>query len=652
MITDEVGRVHQALAYAAKGWKVYPIQPPKGNGCSCKKGNACKDPGKHPFFDLGGLKSATTEPDQLKTIFGRTEASIGLLCDSFWVLDCDGEQGLRDLDRLIDENGELPKTPTASTGGGGRHYLFKTDPRVAKNQTKLHGWSIDLKTKGGAIVAAPSLHVSGNHYRWIVSPEDCDLAAAPEWVIELVTNSTKKSVSSSEFTLRNFDLRTAPGAGEGERNDQLCCLVGSYLARLGATPDLLQLAMDWGRRCDPPMAVTAVAKTVGNLVAKHLANGSKVEAEALARASDPELGVRSFREIEPKPVSWLWPGRFALGKITLLTGEAGVGKSMLTCDMAARISKGSAFPDGAVSTLGDVFFIGCEDGAEDTVRPRLDAAGADVDRIHLISGPKPKGQEFALPIDLTRHMQQLHILLSKYPNAKLLVIDPIMDYLGDRTNSDKATDVRHVLSPLRMLAEHHGVCVVILNHLNKSGRSSKTRSLGSGAFVQVARIELRVCEDLEDATRRLLLPVKNNLAAATGLAYKIESAKNGQGYAVWEDGTVDTTIDEVESNGVGQVASSLTEAIDWLRSLLSDGPVTASEAFAKSKKDGISDITLKRAKKKLSVQVKQRDNKWWWMLPGQVLRDSNAPSAAENGDDTSSSTVEEEVEVGETSFKF
>jgi hypothetical protein len=106
--------------------------------------------------------------------------------------------------------------------------------------------------------------------------------------------------------------------------------------------------------------------------------------------------------------------------------------------------------------------------------------------------------------------------------SQVLIVDPILDFLGPATNSDKATDVRRVLSPLRELAEKHNVAIVAMNHLNKSGKGPKTRSLGSGAFVQVARVELRVCEDPSDDDRRLLLVVKNNLAKAPGLSYRIE----------------------------------------------------------------------------------------------------------------------------------
>ncbi len=473
--------------------------------------------------------------------------------------------------------------------------------------------------------------------------------------------SSSSSVPSGPFRLGNFlvkdmELRTAPGADGGSRKDQLCRLVEFHLASHGETPDLLQLAADWGKRCNPPMTKSIVERTVGNLIAKPLANPQSDNAlAAILSSSDRELEVRSFREIDSKPVAWLWPRRFAQGKITLLTGDSGLGKSVLTCDIAARISTGRAFPDGAPSTLGDVFFIGSEDGAEDTVRPRLDAAGADVSRIHLISGPKPNGQKFASAIDLSVQIEQLRNALSRYPDARLLVIDPIMDYLGENTNSNRATDVRAVLSPLRTLAEHHNLCVVIINHLNKSAGSSKNRSLGSGAFVQVARVELRVCEDPEDSNRRLLLTVKNNLAAAPGLAYQIASATNGAGYVVWQEETVDISISEVEAAGVGKDRSAITEATEWLQSFLSEGPVKAAEVIRQGKQVGFSESTLNRAKKLVGVETGQRQRAWWWMLPGQSIGGNDSTSNTGANDDSTSDAEangdsQPEAEVVENTF--
>ncbi len=191
MVTQVSDSVSLALQYVAKGYKVYPVQQPRGTGCSCWKGAECESPGKHPHFELGGLEAATLDPERIRTLFGSTEANLGLLCEIFFALDGDGAKGLQDLADLTAVHGDLPRTPTAATGGGGMHHLFKADPRVTKNLTKIQGKEIDVRCKGGMVVVAPSLHVSGKHYEWILSPNECDLAVAPEWLINFVTGSTK-----------------------------------------------------------------------------------------------------------------------------------------------------------------------------------------------------------------------------------------------------------------------------------------------------------------------------------------------------------------------------------------------------------------------------------------------------------------------------
>jgi hypothetical protein len=594
------------------------------------------------------LKTASSDKDQLRTIFEGRESNVGLICgQSFWVLDCDGPEGLRDLEKLVAENGSLPRTPTAETGGGGRHYFFRFDRRVRK-KTKVGGLSIDTIAGNQAIVASPSVHVSGRAYRWSVSPDEAEVAIAPDWLIEFVTGKKAESAKQATFVFEDLDLRTHPGADKGNRNETLCRLAGAHLQREGVTPNLLGLAIAWGKLCDPELSEEEISKPVAYLVAKHLKNnqGGEEDEDDADEAVSGELTVRSFDSIESIPIEWLWPGRFALGKLTLLTGEGGVGKSIFTCDLAARISKGLPFPDGSPGVLGDSFFVGAEDGAGDTIRPRLDAAGADCRKVHLIGGPKPPGEEFASPLDLSRHVSQLDQLLGRYPDAKLLIIDPILDYLGEKTNSDKATDVRRVLGPLRSLAEKHRVAIVALNHLRKSiGGSSKNRSLGSGAFVQVARIELRVCEDPEDADRRLFLPVKNNLGAAPGLAYRIESATNGAGRAKWEDGPVEITIGEVESDGGSEDRSAIEEAVEWLRAFLAEGAVKASEAKKQAGRDGVSEVTLKRAKKRLGVMAEQRERCWWWRLP-------DPPDEALPDDDNPHKEAAKAAPKGDPSFVF
>lgn len=611
--------VDYVTKYATLFWTVYPVQPVSDGCCTCSKGKACPDPGKHPHFALGGLAKATSNVARASDMFAESDAQVGLVCGSdFWVLDVDGPQGLDDLSKLTSENGELPLTPTVETGGGGRHIYFKSDARV-RCRTKIGGISIDVKAKGGMVVAPPSSHHSGGVYKWIIEPENARLAEAPGWLIDFVTSKqTVTATTLPVFVVDDTDLRTAPGVGEGQRNDRLCRLIGTELARHGQKPDLLQAAIAWGEKCDPPLPAHEVTKVVGNLCARHLkdraAGGAGGHVGAQQQTHSHKLNSQCFAEIEGKPVVWLWEGRFPIGKLTLLTGDGGVGKSILTCDLASHVSTGRDFPDGSTCPVGDVLLVGSEDGAEDTIRPRLDAAGADVSRVHLIRGPVPAGRDYALPVELSKHLELLDTLLKEKPSTKLIVIDPILDYLGEGINSDKATDIRSILSPLRELAERHQIAIILINHLTKSMGRSKCRSLGSGAFVHVCRVELRVVEDPETPDRRLLLPVKNNLASAAGLAYRIESTANGAGVAIWEEGPVTVTIEEIEAEDGGEARGALSEALAWLTAQLAQGRALSKAITSAAKDDGISHSTLKRAKARMKVFAFQEDRKWWWSL--------------------------------------
>ena len=185
----------QALSYAKRGWKVLPLHFITNNGiCSCQKGANCKSAGKHPMLQHG-LKDASSDPADINKWWDRWEYSnIGIVTgdiSGFWVLDIDprngGDDSFADLEL---EYGELPKTLTAHTGGGGRHFLFKM-PRGSFNCGKLRD-GIDIKSNGGYIVATPSNHISGGVYRWL---NDHEIVQAPDWLHDI----PKKVVSPVSF---------------------------------------------------------------------------------------------------------------------------------------------------------------------------------------------------------------------------------------------------------------------------------------------------------------------------------------------------------------------------------------------------------------------------------------------------------------------
>src|SRR5918997_1507363 len=167
-------------------------------------------------------------------------------------------------------------------------------------------------------------------------------------------------------------------------------------------------------------------------------------------------------EVEPEQVEWLWPGRLPLGKLAVLDGDPGLGKSALTLDLAARVSGGQELPDGGRCGPAGVVLLSAEDGLEDTIRPRLDAAGADTGGIVALSmiGVGTRAERL---VSLTQDLDAVEAALGR-GGAALVVIDPLMAFLTGKTDSHKDQDVRRGLAPLAALAERKGAAVLLVRH--------------------------------------------------------------------------------------------------------------------------------------------------------------------------------------------
>jgi 5S rRNA maturation endonuclease (ribonuclease M5) len=277
------------------------------------------------------------------------------------------------------------------------------------------------------------------------------------------------------------------------------------------------------------------------------------------------------------PVSWLWPDRIARGKLTVVAGDPGLAKSTITISMAALVTGGGKnrwgaryWPDGTRCNVnGSVVFLSAEDDAEDTLCPRLKAAGADLSRVHIVqsvlTGYTGQGEPSEKLFSLQKDLHQLDRKLGALGDVALLVIDPVTAYL-DGIDSHKNSDVRGVLAPLKALAHKHNVAVVLISHVNKDGAKALMSISGSLAFVAAARTVYLVMADILDPLhqRRLMLSVKNNLGpAASGLAYTIESANVSYpggsmetARIVWDDAGVEISAQEAfklaRSNSPGE----------------------------------------------------------------------------------------------------
>ena len=202
------------------------------------------------------------------------------------------------------------------------------------------------------------------------------------------------------------------------------------------------------------------------------------------------------------------------------------------------MSRGTSLPDGAACEVGSVIFLSAEDDAADTIGPRLDAAGADVSRVHILEAVRvllTDGSLAEKPFNLETDKAVLERALHEHPDVRLIVIDPISAYLGG-VDSHSNAEVRGLLAPLVALATRFGVAVLCVTHLRKSAGAAIYRAISSIAFAAAARAVWAVASDPEDGDRRLLLPVKQNLSASVGgLGFRIETQNNVPRIA-WEPG--------------------------------------------------------------------------------------------------------------------
>jgi len=340
--------------------------------------------------------------------------------------------------------------------------------------------------------------------------------------------------------------------------------------------------------------------------------------------------LKCLADVKAEPVRWLWRERIALGKLTLLAGDPGIGKSLITLDLAARVSSGSDMPDGssALDCAGDVVLLTAEDDLVDTVRPRLDAAGAEVLRITALESVKrydfATGKEHQAPFSLTEDLPALDKAIRSARQCRLVVIDPLTAYLGG-TDSYKNAEVRGLLAPLAELAAQHKVAVVGVTHLRKSEGPAMYRPMGSLAFVAAARAVYMVTQDPDSARgeRCLVLPVKNNLGNnRTGLAYRLVVTQGRTVPVVqWEPEPVDVSVEEALGcdPGEGDVGwTQRDEAREWLKQALHDGPLPAREAIRQAEKDGIRKRTLDRGRRELGVAARREgfggEGRWMWEL--------------------------------------
>ena len=349
--------------------------------------------------------------------------------------------------------------------------------------------------------------------------------------------------------------------------------------------------------------------------------------DVLERRGGPtrRLLLTPVSEIERTPINWLWPQRIVGDGLTIVTGPVGNTKSLFTIDVAARVSLGSPWPDGTGhSTAGSVILFGAEDDAGKIVRPRLEAAGADLSRVHVCQGALTGAGDDASAVVLEYHIAQLRSALESMPECRLIVFDPLPDYVAaDENNS---AEVRAALIPLAKLAQEKNVAVLAVLHQNKKNDLTAVQRIGgSGAFAQIARTVLAIGDHPEDEAsdadrRRVMLVAKNNYGEkCVGQAYRLRKRMNDDVCIEWIAGTVSMDADALarRPNGGRQHDDKKSDAVDALREQLANGPQPAAALNTTLKDAGFGRRQLEHACDTLNVIKERTRDGWLWRLPAK-----------------------------------
>jgi hypothetical protein len=340
------------------------------------------------------------------------------------------------------------------------------------------------------------------------------------------------------------------------------------------------------------------------------------------RATDEQpasIGIR-LDTVAPAKVEWLWKDRIPHRKLTLIDGDPGIGKSLLTIYIAAGVSRGLPFFDGSLCPQGNVVLITAEDDKSDTVRPRLDAAGADSSRVIYVPSEYQTSDGFQA-ITLPENLPLVEQVIKDH-QAVLAVIDPYSAFITGKLSMNRDQDMRVILAGLAHVAERTGAAVILIRHLNKGDEPNPLyRGGGSIAIIGAARASHLIAEDPEDRGKRIFLPLKViNAPLASALAYRIIAQGNEAAHIEFVRGDVHYSAAELlqRDKKAGPRSEKRDSAVLFLVEMLRFGPRKVDEVMAEAKKRGITEQTLRRAREQLKVILDKEPvfgGKHNWQLP-------------------------------------
>lgn len=316
-----------------------------------------------------------------------------------------------------------------------------------------------------------------------------------------------------------------------------------------------------------------------------------------------EMPVKFYSAIQETSIDWLWYPYIPYGKLTLLQGDPGDGKSTFMINLAACLTTGSSLPDGSlIDGIQTVIYQCAEDNSADTIKPRLMAAGADCSKIAFIDDPDGE-----LTLSDSRLEQAIRNL-----SARLLILDPLQSFIPQDVDMQSAAKMRAVMRKLAKLAERYQCAIVMIGHMNKNEGGKKLyRGLGSIDIAAIARSVLLITRNTTDPELRYMYPLKSSLAPeGDAIAFRLDRENGFQ----WIGKCKKYDSEDQERHPAGKLA--VTKVV--LESLLRDVDLPSAEIMKILLEKGISERTVRSASKELGIDAYRADGKWMWHLQKQT----------------------------------
>jgi hypothetical protein len=655
-----------AIALASRGLRIFPCKADKAPMVA-----AWEDTATASVFQTVAKWEAS--PNALP---GLPVGAHGLL-----VFDADrkpgGPDGVAAFHALCAQHGvDLAGAFVVETPSGGLHFYFATETPYGNSSGSLPS-AIDVRGKGGYVIAPGATLPDARSYRLVHGSWDA-IPALPEALAvflrekrpapspPLVASTVALPVTERErrfakaVLLDEVAMLTAMREGEG-RNAALntaahslgtmsawidlnvvanalyeASIANGYVEADGetATKQTIASGLSAGRN-NPrsllglPSHIEAIdlSAMVRNMIAKYKAKHLVKDIPATMKRT---VTIMQGSMIQERPITWLWDGYLPAGKLTLLAGAGGTGKSTIAFNFASIVTNAGAWPDGTrCNVTGNVLIWSSEDDPSDTIKPRLMAVGANPQRYGVISGTVDE-QGQSRPFDAASDMAALRDAVSQMGGISMLIIDPIVTAVtGDM---HKANDVRRSLQAIVDFAAECNCAVLGITHFAKgtAGKNSAERVIGSQAFAALARMVLVAAKE-EDSSNRVFTRAKSNNSVDTGgFGYTIEALVTQTGIVatrvVWGEaleGSSRSILAQVESEDNADDSSQLARAKRFLLDSLANGPVAAKELLEHAREgQGISSDTVRKAQKELGIMARKlgMSGGWVWELPVMLQR--------------------------------